>query len=186
MSLCPGVICCASSAGRHLLAAALTLPAIRTRAAEAKTLRMGCQKGEPTQMAANRTKTWKSGLPRWAGTSSGSNSNSGHRCWRRCESVASIWALSAIRRRSSPRPPTSIFCMSPRCDPAAARFPDPDAGRSEGEKAGVRPRFVRADLRDPGVGEGSPAIHRRRDRDPRAGRCSAEPSRASSIWSLRD
>jgi len=39
---------------RHLLTAALTLPAIRTRAAEAKTLRMGYQKGEPTQMAAKQ------------------------------------------------------------------------------------------------------------------------------------
>ena len=45
---------------RHLLAAplaaALAMPAIRTRAAAAKTLRMGFQKGEPTQLAAKQNR----------------------------------------------------------------------------------------------------------------------------------
>jgi sulfonate transport system substrate-binding protein len=47
---------------RHFLAAALTLPAIRTRAAEAKTLRMGYQKGEPTQMAAKQNQDLEKAL----------------------------------------------------------------------------------------------------------------------------
>lgn len=37
---------------RHVLASALALPAIGTRAAEPKVLRVGFQKGEPTQMSA--------------------------------------------------------------------------------------------------------------------------------------
>jgi sulfonate transport system substrate-binding protein len=43
---------------RHLLAATtvLALPAIRTRAATGKTLRMGFQKGEPTQIAAKQNR----------------------------------------------------------------------------------------------------------------------------------
>ena len=41
---------------RHILAAALALPVVRASAAEGKTLRMGFQKGEPTQMAAKQNR----------------------------------------------------------------------------------------------------------------------------------
>src|ERR1700742_4898745 len=41
---------------RNLLAAGLVLPAIGARAAEAKTLRVGTQKGEPVLMAARDNK----------------------------------------------------------------------------------------------------------------------------------
>ncbi len=39
---------------RHLLAATLAMPVLRARAAEAKVLRVGFQKAEPTQMAARQ------------------------------------------------------------------------------------------------------------------------------------